>query len=118
MIGFYLRLIFSPTAYAEWAKTHAGPDIAGAWERVKSPLKGVLLALGAAIVSGQIDLGPKAWWTAPFIFLVSALIQKKVDPVGLWASLTDAQKDAIEAHRVARNAVAVVPPSTLPPAGK
>ncbi len=76
MLWYYLRILFSATAYSEYVATHPGVDFAAAWEKAKNPVKALLLTLGASIIGGQVDLGPKMWWVAPALLGLQGFIQK------------------------------------------
>jgi hypothetical protein len=70
------------------------------FERIKVPLKVGLLTLGGMLITGQIDLGPKAWWVSPFLLGASSLLQKSGVPdlANMIGSMTDSQKQQLAVH--------------------
>lgn len=64
-MGEFIRKLWTDSAF-----------FASTLESLKGPLKGLMLTLGAMLSTGQIDLGPKMWWIAPFLMGGSSLIQK------------------------------------------
>lgn len=91
MFGYLWRFLADAD---EFQRVMAGVNLRGAFERAKSPIKMGLIALGGMLMTGQIDLGPKAWWVSPFLMAVSALIQKSgtADLSSLLANMSDADR--------------------------
>ena len=119
MILYYLRLLYDPTAWQAWRASHSAVTPQSLFERIKTPLKALMLAVGGYLVSTPVTelpaFVPPKWGAA--IIGLSAFIQKNPDIVKAWARMTDSQKVAVELHREARagapDAVAVVPPAVV-----
>jgi len=85
----------------EFKRATSGVDLAARYEKLKTPIKALAIALGGAILSGQIDLGPKAWWLAPVIMGAQGFIQKTPDVAKSLLSLSNGDLAKLKAHLAA-----------------
>jgi hypothetical protein len=88
MLWYYVRLLFSAEAYQTYLKEHptALADAESAFERAKPGIKAAMLGLGAALASGQINIGPLGYWIATVLIGGQSLVQKKITPAAVTAA--------------------------------
>jgi hypothetical protein len=119
MLLYYLKLLYDPAAFQAWRTSHPDVTPVGLFERIKSPLKALLMAVGAYIMSTPpanlpAFIPPKY---GALIMAASAFIQKNPDLVRVWSSMTDSQKTKVQELAVTRagapDAVAPLPPKAV-----